>query len=76
MKKVPLHFVQLDCDLRKRACEREREGGTIFLRVSRDETTTQTGDATDLPPTRTAANSGVLHLSIRPVVRLANRGTA
>lgn len=33
-------------------------------------------NATDLPPTRAAANSGVLHLSIRPVVRLANRGTA
>lgn len=45
-----------------------RERGTIFLRVSRDKTTAQTGDATDLPPTRAAANSGVLHLSIRLVV--------
>lgn len=53
-----MHFVQLECDLRKRTRSFSlslplfRNRGTIFLRVSGNETTTQTGDATNLPPTR------------------------
>ena len=74
MEKVPVRTLYSTVVTYVSLCER----GIIFLRVSCDETTAQTGDATrrDLPPTRVAANSGVLHLSIRPVVRLANRGIA
>lgn len=55
-EKVSMHFVQLECDLRKRTRALSlllfRNRGTIFLRVSGNETAAQTSDATNLPPTR------------------------